>query len=364
MPGTTVNLTPRSARWGSAIGRRARPTTRHFLRVNRGVTGAFARSNEPPFQHKIASRVNLTSVDTMEALRSRWIYLYSDYLPCLAQAKDPIQPSWPVHLDHCFARIVLDNAVGQDRPWTGVVPSPAVKHMTEQQLEVAIRLAERIAGGEANLVELDDRSLQLRGKKPKVPSKRLATINDEATNPTKKRKGNETISSYFLPSPSSPQAKRESEEAEYSAEGGISTDDARRDAEVAGIPVQLKRIQDSHITPFRKLTLSLLCHIPRGRYSTYQAMSDHITKTSHKTCARAVGNAMRNNPFAPEVPCHRILAADGSLGGFKGHWGEQGAYANHKHKLLHEEGVRFDSKGKVKGPPFREWTRDGGFEVP
>ncbi|KAJ4358459.1 uncharacterized protein N0V89_003042 [Didymosphaeria variabile] len=77
-------------------------------------------------------------------------------------------------------------------------------------------------------------------------------------------------------------------------------------------------------------------------------MSDYITLTSHKTCARAVGNAMRNNPFAPEVPCHRILAADGTLGGFGGHWGEQGKYASRKHELLEEEGVRFDSRNKVK----------------
>ena len=84
-------------------------------------------------------------------------------------------------------------------------------------------------------------------------------------------------------------------------------------------------------------------------------MSDHITKTSHKTCARAVGNAMRNNPFAPEVPCHRVLAANGTLGGFGGHWGENGKFANEKHRLLHEEGVRFSSNGKVKGLPFRDF---------
>ncbi|EME43305.1 hypothetical protein DOTSEDRAFT_63557 [Dothistroma septosporum NZE10] len=119
--------------------------------------------------------------------------------------------------------------------------------------------------------------------------------------------------------------------------------------------VQLRRINESGITAFRKQTLSLLCKIPRGRYSTYGAMSDWISKNSHKTCARAVGNAMRNNPFAPEVPCHRILAGDGTLGGFKGSWGEQGKYAKHKHELLHAEGVRFDTKGHVKGPLFRDF---------
>ena len=85
-------------------------------------------------------------------------------------------------------------------------------------------------------------------------------------------------------------------------------------------------------------------------------MSDYVTKTSHKTCARAVGNAMRNNPFAPEVPCHRVLANDGTLGGFCGYWGEGGKFASKKHELLYEEGVRFDSRGKVKGPPFKDFT--------
>ena len=84
-------------------------------------------------------------------------------------------------------------------------------------------------------------------------------------------------------------------------------------------------------------------------------MADHVTKTSHKSCARAVGNAMKNNPFAPEVPCHRVLASDGSLGGFKGSWGEEGTYASLKHQLLAEEGVKFDSRGRVKGPVFREF---------
>ena len=84
-------------------------------------------------------------------------------------------------------------------------------------------------------------------------------------------------------------------------------------------------------------------------------MADYITATSHKTCARAVGSAMRNNPFAPEVPCHRILSSDGSIGGFKGDWGADGKYAGQKRELLGKEGVKFDSPGKVKGQAFRDF---------
>lgn len=65
----------------------------------------------------------------IESIQTRWKHLYQEHLPALAKAKDPVQKHWPVHLDHCFARIALDNAVGIDRPWTAVVKSPAVKNM-------------------------------------------------------------------------------------------------------------------------------------------------------------------------------------------------------------------------------------------
>lgn len=77
-------------------------------------------------------------------------------------------------------------------------------------------------------------------------------------------------------------------------------------------------------------------------------MSDYLHSS-----ARAVGNGRRNNPFAPEAPCHRVLAANGSIGGFNGEWGKDGKYANKKIELLRDEGVRFHVSGKVIGEPFR-----------
>ncbi|KAI3392440.1 hypothetical protein diail_5684 [Diaporthe ilicicola] len=93
--------------------------------------------------------------------------------------------------------------------------------------------------------------------------------------------------------------------------------------------------------------------MPRGRYTTYQALADYISETSHRSSARAVGSAMRNNPFAPVVPCHRVLASDGTIGGFGGQWGEDGQHAAEKRSLLREEGVKFGGKGKVVGEAFR-----------
>ncbi|KAM0705142.1 hypothetical protein Q7P35_007929 [Cladosporium inversicolor] len=295
--------------------------------------------------------------DDLPSLRDRWTHLYASHLPALAKARDPSQKHWPVHLDHCFARIILDNAVGVDNPWTKVVKAPAVRNLTVEQLRDALALGEKVARGEEDLVELDRVSLILRGKKEKNAA------GQEKVRVGEKRKADETISKYFAPSPDSPsKAKRVKTEEETTTErkddgcSSDSKDSVPLNAKVDDMAAQIKRIESSTtLTPFRKQTLTLLCRIPTGRWSTYQAMSDYITATSHKTCARAVGNAMRNNPFAPEVPCHRILSSDGSIGGFKGDWGAEGKYAGQKKELLGEEGVRFDSRGKVKGQAFRDF---------
>lgn len=100
-------------------------------------------------------------------------------------------------------------------------------------------------------------------------------------------------------------------------------------------------------TPFQKRVLTALCQVPRGQYTTYGAMSKYLSSSP-----RAVGNALRNNPFAPQVPCHRVLASDGGLGGFMGSWGkggEKGKNDDKKLTLLSEEGVKFGGNGKVVG---------------
>ena len=302
-------------------------------------------------------------MDDLKKQQDLWNTLYKEILPGFAKMKDPVQSKWPVHLDHCFARIILDNTIGDDGPWTDYLKAPAVKNMSLEQLKAANLLAQMICNGQADLVALDERSLELRGKKSKVGTKRKSDGADGSPRQQKfaknakcegameRAKRGETISSYFSTSPPSGKEKA-TKESGKTDDAPTNTSQSKGDPDMAH---QLSRIQNSNITPFRKQMLTLLCQIPRGRYSTYQAMADHVSKTSHKSCARAVGNAMKNNPFAPEVPCHRVLASDGTLGGFKGSWGEEGEYANLKHQLLAEEGVKFDSRAKVKGPPFREF---------
>ena len=56
---------------------------------------------------------------------------------------------------------------------------------------------------------------------------------------------------------------------------------------------------------------------------------------------------MRRNPFAPVVPCHRVIANNLFLGGFQGVWDLNGATAPKKLGLLKSEGVTFDSRGII-----------------
>lgn len=86
---------------------------------------------------------------------------------------------------------------------------------------------------------------------------------------------------------------------------------------------------------FSKNCYNLLLKIPKGRVTTYAEIA-HALKTK---AYRAVGNAMSKNPDAPRVPCHRVVASDGSLGGY--------AFGiKKKIELLKKEGIKF-SRGRI-----------------
>ncbi|KIX92333.1 uncharacterized protein Z520_11941 [Fonsecaea multimorphosa CBS 102226] len=98
------------------------------------------------------------------------------------------------------------------------------------------------------------------------------------------------------------------------------------------------------ITEFQEKVYSHLVLIPPGRVTTYAALARSLNSSP-----RAVGGALRNNPYAPEVPCHRVIASDGYVGGFKGDWEKAPSGINQtmKLKLLKDEGVEFTSEGKL-----------------
>lgn len=88
---------------------------------------------------------------------------------------------------------------------------------------------------------------------------------------------------------------------------------------------------DGTITEFQRKVYLALLDIPRGETVTYRQLAERIGCRS----PQAVGQALRRNPFAPDVPCHRVVAADGSLGGYCGE--RQGKMIERKRLLLQEE---------------------------
>ena len=84
-------------------------------------------------------------------------------------------------------------------------------------------------------------------------------------------------------------------------------------------------------TVFQLKVWKYLKTIPKGKVKTYKQVA--ISIKSPKS-ARAVANACAKNPYAPKIPCHRVIRSDGSLGGYSGKGGIQ-----QKRRLLRLEKV-------------------------
>jgi len=112
---------------------------------------------------------------------------------------------------------------------------------------------------------------------------------------------------------------------------------------VAGVVEQLREYFDGerstfklnldlvNLTEFQRQVLLATLKIPRGQITTYGEMARRLGKAQW---ARAVGQALARNPIPIVIPCHRVLAADGSLHGYSGGKGIQT-----KAQLLQLEGV-------------------------
>lgn len=100
---------------------------------------------------------------------------------------------------------------------------------------------------------------------------------------------------------------------------------------------------DGSVSEFQAAVYRAVSEIPRGRVSTYGLVARHMGCGS----PRAVGQALRRNPFAPTVPCHRVIAGDLRAGGFHGK--RRGVLVKRKLDMLAEEGVRFDA-GTLANP--------------
>ena len=110
----------------------------------------------------------------------------------------------------------------------------------------------------------------------------------------------------------------------------------------------IKELKALPFTNFQKSVLLSLIYIPKGKVSTYGELARFV---GIPRGARAVGNALNINPFDPYIPCHRIVASNGGIGGFA-------TGPIKKSKLLKKEGVIVE-KGKIKNfnEKYYEFTK-------
>jgi len=83
-------------------------------------------------------------------------------------------------------------------------------------------------------------------------------------------------------------------------------------------------------TKFQKRVWAALELIPEGKVTTYKEVANFLNTKG----VRAVANAIAKNPYAPKVPCHRVVKSNGKVGGYSG-----GEGVKTKIELLKKEGV-------------------------
>lgn len=138
--------------------------------------------------------------------------------------------------------------------------------------------------------------------------------------------------------------------------------------------------KSSSITPFQQRLYALCKCIPAGKVATYGTLAALLNSAARAVgqvrngglpyaqafqlldglwtsaqpishcdthCRAAMLQGMRRNPFAPVVPCHRVIAASLDLGGFSGSWGLACENVQRKRRMLQEEGVPFTEAGRL-----------------
>ena len=90
------------------------------------------------------------------------------------------------------------------------------------------------------------------------------------------------------------------------------------------------------MTIFRQKAYNIVKKIPRGKVTTYKILAEALGTKAY----RAVGQAMRCNPYAPKVPCHRVVSSDGSIGGFSGNKNSNSKEVKRKIRMLNKESIK------------------------
>src|ERR1043165_5530855 len=116
-----------------------------------------------------------------------------------------------------------------------------------------------------------------------------------------------------------------------------------------------EQTNSNFFTKFQFQVYQLCSQIPKGYVSTYKQIAKILN-----TSPRAVGQALRNNPFASRVvPCHRVIESNFFIGGYRGQTAKgKISKLTIKQKKLIKEGIFFNSKGYLQ----KELRKDKIFE--
>ena len=97
---------------------------------------------------------------------------------------------------------------------------------------------------------------------------------------------------------------------------------------------------------FNQKIWNLTTKIPKGKVTTYKILAEKLGTKAY----RAVGNAMAANPYAPKVPCHRVVNSDGNVGNYSGKGGKKG-----KIRMLEKEGIKVKNNKIVDFEKHLAW---------
>lgn len=89
------------------------------------------------------------------------------------------------------------------------------------------------------------------------------------------------------------------------------------------------------ITKFQRKVYNLVRKIPKGKVTTYKILAKKL-----KTSARAVGQALKRNPWPKEIPCYKVIKNNGEIGGYS-------LGVEKKIRLLKREGIKI-KKNKIQ----------------
>ena len=103
-------------------------------------------------------------------------------------------------------------------------------------------------------------------------------------------------------------------------------------------------------TPFQRKVYEAALKIPKGQVRSYAQIARAVGSPQ---AARAVGQALKRNRWAPAIPCHRVIASDGSLGGYSA----PGGLRAKRRRLRLERSLYVKTRSSLRRQSLGIWLR-------